>query len=692
MANVTIAAGSVYMGNHPRVAGWLYVYSVSDFWLENYRSPLTAQSPHNGGGVPYLRIPLTGVSSDPTRYDFGQFILPSTTDAIINAAGARWGMFIFSDDDTPRLITHVANLESFWLPPSPSLTNLQDIAGTNVTQMAPVTLGDAFVSGTLYATNAVFSGTVTGLNFIGSGAGLTGIPAGAGGVLNTGTTTIGADTDADGNGIVSLQTRAIERLAIANNGAVTIAQTLGVTGLSTFTGGASVPGAKQISWTTANVAAPSASDNTTGSRILLYAPAAPDHIGMGIESGAGWFNAGTSNAWKWYFAAVLKHTLDTNGLVLQASSLNAKAVLQADSTTRGFLPPRMTTVQRDAITSPPEGLIIHNLTTNQSEFYNGTAWTSSGGGGGVSAFNSRTGAVVPATNDYTWAQINKATSSIADIATRSASDFNAGTLPDARFPATLPAISGVNLTALNASNLTTGTVPAARLPTPFPVTIIDGNPTVQFSIAGNEVWEIGGTYVRPYTDGFMSLGDSSHRLQEIYVNEALGVRLTSSGANITKLIAGTGAPEGVRTADIGSIYSDRTSGNVWKKKTGAGNTGWLELGNSAKVYRALLTQSGGADPTAIVLENSLGGTVVWAYVNSGEYTATLTGAFTASKTFVVMGSSFQMPNGTVTTFRSQWASANAITLYTHSLDVPGASVALTDSLLGDTEITILVYP
>ena len=39
--------------------------------------------------------------------------------------------------------------------------------------------------------------------------------------------------------------------------------------------------------------------------------------------------------------------------------------------------------------------------------------------GGVSSFNTRTGAVVPATNDYTWAQVNKATSNIADIATKS---------------------------------------------------------------------------------------------------------------------------------------------------------------------------------------------------------------------------------------------------------------------------------
>lgn len=45
----------------------------------------------------------------------------------------------------------------------------------------------------------------------------------------------------------------------------------------------------------------------------------------------------------------------------------------------------------------------------------------------------------------------------------SAALLTSGTVPDARFPATLPALSGVNLTALNASNLASGTVAPARL-------------------------------------------------------------------------------------------------------------------------------------------------------------------------------------------------------------------------------------
>jgi hypothetical protein len=66
---------------------------------------------------------------------------------------------------------------------------------------------------------------------------------------------------------------------------------------------------------------------------------------------------------------------------------------------------------------------------------------------------------------YTWTQIDKTTSSLGDLTTRSASDLSSGTLPDARFPATLPVSSGANLTSLNGSNITSGTVAASRLGT-----------------------------------------------------------------------------------------------------------------------------------------------------------------------------------------------------------------------------------
>lgn len=53
-----------------------------------------------------------------------------------------------------------------------------------------------------------------------------------------------------------------------------------------------------------------------------------------------------------------------------------------------------------------------------------------------------------------------------------------------------------------------------------------------------------------------------------------------------------------------------------------------------KVYKALLTQTGTAAPTAVVLENTLGN-VAWGYDGVGMYSAALEGAFTEDKTFVL---------------------------------------------------------
>ena len=50
------------------------------------------------------------------------------------------------------------------------------------------------------------------------------------------------------------------------------------------------------------------------------------------------------------------------------------AILSVTSTTRGFLPPRMTTTQKNAIATPATGLIVYDLTTNKACCYNGTSW------------------------------------------------------------------------------------------------------------------------------------------------------------------------------------------------------------------------------------------------------------------------------------------------------------------------------
>ena len=58
------------------------------------------------------------------------------------------------------------------------------------------------------------------------------------------------------------------------------------------------------------------------------------------------------------------------------------AMLEAKSSSKGFLPPRLTYAQRQAISSPATGLIIYCTNCGQGEpqFYNGTAWVNMIGG------------------------------------------------------------------------------------------------------------------------------------------------------------------------------------------------------------------------------------------------------------------------------------------------------------------------
>lgn len=58
------------------------------------------------------------------------------------------------------------------------------------------------------------------------------------------------------------------------------------------------------------------------------------------------------------------------------SAAVVSSILSLTSSTLGFLPPRLTTTERDAIASPATGLLIFNTSTQLYNFYTGTVWTS----------------------------------------------------------------------------------------------------------------------------------------------------------------------------------------------------------------------------------------------------------------------------------------------------------------------------
>lgn len=74
-----------------------------------------------------------------------------------------------------------------------------------------------------------------------------------------------------------------------------------------------------------------------------------------------------------------------NNVGIGTTTPNANAILEMQSTTQGVLVPRMTTVQRNAIAAPSEGLLVYDIDVNCFFFYESAtaSWLSLCNAGGV---------------------------------------------------------------------------------------------------------------------------------------------------------------------------------------------------------------------------------------------------------------------------------------------------------------------
>lgn len=81
-----------------------------------------------------------------------------------------------------------------------------------------------------------------------------------------------------------------------------------------------------------------------------------------------------------YTAAILVLSIAFSGKSLSAQTViggstpDNSAMLDVQGTSRGFLPPRLTSAQRDAISNPAEGLVIYNTETDCLNHFSGTRW------------------------------------------------------------------------------------------------------------------------------------------------------------------------------------------------------------------------------------------------------------------------------------------------------------------------------
>lgn len=139
--------------------------------------------------------------------------------------------------------------------------------------------------------------------------------------------------------------------------------------------------------------------NTEGNSVILYSGDAPYGSGTATTKGQIFVgrndisivaNNSVSSSSLFFSSIGINYTLSSglnfylvnnggfnNAYLIDGSASGSNdnsAILNLSTTTRGFLPPRLTTTQRNAISSPANGLIIYNSTTNQLEVRQNGSW------------------------------------------------------------------------------------------------------------------------------------------------------------------------------------------------------------------------------------------------------------------------------------------------------------------------------
>lgn len=121
--------------------------------------------------------------------------------------------------------------------------------------------------------------------------------------------------------------------------------------------------------TAANFSAPTGTASEIAAAIAAFLDSGSDVNGSGT----------TGYIPKWTASTTLGDSLfysGTNSIGLGTTSPDASSLLDMTSTARGFLMPRMTTVQKNAIGTPATGLLVYDSTLGLFSYYTGAAWAS----------------------------------------------------------------------------------------------------------------------------------------------------------------------------------------------------------------------------------------------------------------------------------------------------------------------------
>jgi len=195
------------------------------------------------------------------------------------------------------------------------------------------------------------------------------------------------------NGFIQFRTNGLDRFRVANTGNVAIGTTTDA-GFRLDVNGTARVGSSSISYTSALLTLTSDQGSASfriggGSAVLCSSSISAVNLSANdfvqcvrvLVGGAARINATTTD-WlsitNWSQSSLGSGNVSANLATFGTTyaTINASAQVEIASTTKGFLPPRMTNAQRTAIVSPAVGLIVYCTDVTEGLWvYKSTGWT-----------------------------------------------------------------------------------------------------------------------------------------------------------------------------------------------------------------------------------------------------------------------------------------------------------------------------
>lgn len=273
-----------------------------------------------------------------------------------------------------------------------------------------------------------------------------------------------------------------------------------------------------------------------------------------------------------------------------APAPHASAALDVSSTSKGLLPPRMTETQRNAILTPPAGLLIYNLTEHCLNFYSGTAWKS---------YCAVAGGMITTLDCASGAQTGTFQANILSAGTKTVS-YTGGSGTYGPISVASTGVTGLTASATAGTFAASGTITLAISGTPSSIgtasfTLTLGGRTCSFTVDiphylyGGSGLDFPETIIQTTDGGYIMVSVSNSSVSGDVTEANKGgddwwvVKLDATGA-ITwqKLYGGTGGertPYIVQTTDGGYIVAGGTASSASGDVTGTnkGNSDWWIL-------------------------------------------------------------------------------------------------------------------